>query len=115
MNVAILIVDRNPRWPAFLEQGKEILISLLKNQLAEIKHTGSTAVPGLAAKPIIDIMLGLRQDVRLDACIKPLKQRGYVYIYPNMNPSSPFDDTLRRDQRRLTDNILIHIICMLST
>ncbi len=58
MNVAILIVDRNQRWPAFLEQAKEILISSLKNQLAEIEHTGNTAVPDLAAEPIIDIMFG---------------------------------------------------------
>lgn len=99
MNVTILIVDRDPRWPAFLEQEKEIHISSLKNQLAEIEHTVSTAVPGLAAKPIIDIMLGLHQDVRLDACIKPLKQRGYEYIskYESIFPFRRYFEEISAD------------------
>jgi GrpB-like predicted nucleotidyltransferase (UPF0157 family) len=80
LNAGIRIVDHDPCWPTFFEREKGILVSSLENQLEGIKHIGSTAVPGLAAKPVIDIMLGLKQDVMLDACIEPLKQLGYDYI-----------------------------------
>ncbi len=52
----IEIVDYNPDWANMFEREAESIRKALRNLIAEIQHIGSTAVPGLAAKPIIDIM-----------------------------------------------------------
>ncbi|MBW4689871.1 MAG: GrpB family protein [Komarekiella atlantica HA4396-MV6] len=50
------IVEYNPRWQILFEEEAERIWQLLGNKLVvEIEHIGSTAVPGMAAKPIIDI------------------------------------------------------------
>lgn len=46
----------------------------------EIEHVGSTAVPGLATKPVIDIMPGVAQEAALSRCIRPLQQMSYTYV-----------------------------------
>jgi GrpB-like predicted nucleotidyltransferase (UPF0157 family) len=71
----IEIVDYDPAWPARFAEEFDRLAPLLRD--AEIHHFGSTAVPGLAAKPIIDIV-ALVGD--LDKPIEALvKQAGYQY------------------------------------
>lgn len=47
--------------------------------VAGIHHVGSTAVPGLEAKPIIDILAGVRALDESRACFEPLAQLGYMY------------------------------------
>ncbi len=44
-----------------------------------LEHVGSTAVPGLAAKPIIDILMGFRDETEYEACRTALKQLNYEY------------------------------------
>ncbi|MCX6227488.1 MAG: GrpB family protein [Bacteroidia bacterium] len=52
------IVSYNPGWPILFEEEKELLINTLGHQVAlRTEHFGSTAVPGLAAKPTIDILV----------------------------------------------------------
>lgn len=70
------IVDYDPAWPAVFEAERERLAPLLNG--TEIHHFGSTAVPGLAAKPVID-MITLVTD--LDAPITTLVQ-GAGYQFP---------------------------------
>ena len=54
------IVPYDPSWPAGFEEEANILRRALAAWLAgPIEHIGSTAVPGLAAKPVIDIMAGV--------------------------------------------------------
>lgn len=64
---AIVIVEYDPRWPASFERERVALESVLEPVLVgDVKHIGSTAVPGLAAKPIID-MLAVVSDVEAAA------------------------------------------------
>lgn len=72
----IEIVDYDPRWPGRFIAERDRLALLMPG--AEIHHIGSTAVPGLAAKPVIDIM-ALVAD--LDAPIPALVNDG-CYEYP---------------------------------
>lgn len=74
----IVIVDYDPRWPEkFQEHARIIERALGKNALA-IEHVGSTSVPELAAKPIIDILVVV-QDSALEASYLPaLVEAGYV-------------------------------------
>ena len=51
----IILVDYDPRWPALFEHERAHLSGLLGKDALSIEHMGSTAVPGLAAKPVVDI------------------------------------------------------------
>jgi GrpB-like predicted nucleotidyltransferase (UPF0157 family) len=65
------IVDYDAEWPARFESERERLLPLLPG--AEIHHIGSTAVPGMPAKPVIDLMALVEE---LDAPIAALVERG---------------------------------------
>ncbi len=76
-NAPVEIVENDPAWPAAYAVEHERLAPLLPAAV-QLHHFGSTAVPGLAAKPVID-MIALVDD--LDAPIAALVQRG-GYQYP---------------------------------
>lgn len=79
MPLPIVIVKYDPRWPAMFERERERIRSALGVRAVAIKHIGSTAISGLAAKPIIDILVGVRHVADLDECIGPLTNIGYIY------------------------------------
>ena len=76
----VVILDYNPRWPVLYEEEKNTIIGVIGQKVVEIEHIGSTAVPGLGAKPIIDIMVGVRWLADANECIKPLQSIGYEYV-----------------------------------
>lgn len=76
----IVIVDYDPRWPAQYEAEAGRLRKALGPQLVALEHCGSTAVPGLAAKPVIDLIGALRDLGKTAACIEPLRRLGYTYV-----------------------------------
>ena len=53
----ILIVDYDPQWPELFAREADRIRSVLGRLALRIEHAGSTSVPGLAAKPIIDMLL----------------------------------------------------------
>jgi GrpB-like predicted nucleotidyltransferase (UPF0157 family) len=73
------IVDYDPRWPVTFETLRAYLAGALGNLAAAIEHVGSTAVPGLAAKPIIDIDVLLNSASDLQIAIQRLGSIGYVH------------------------------------
>lgn len=74
------IIDYDPAWPAMFEAERARLEELLAPWLAApIEHVGSTAVPGLAAKPIIDIMAPVRGLAESRDAIEALKALDYHY------------------------------------
>ena len=52
----IIVTEYNPLWSEMFKSESEIIKQILGNNCIEVHHIGSTAVPGLKAKPIIDIM-----------------------------------------------------------
>jgi GrpB-like predicted nucleotidyltransferase (UPF0157 family) len=55
------IVDYDPRWPTFFdEEAKRLRATLDPSLITGLEHFGSTAVPDLSAKPIIDILIAVR-------------------------------------------------------
>ena len=76
----VTIVDYNARWPALYDEEKGRILAAIDPWVADIQHVGSTAVPGLGAKPIIDIMVGRRSLDDARHCIAPLETIGYQYI-----------------------------------
>lgn len=75
----IVIADYDANWSSQYEQEKSRIIDTLGNTVTDIQHIGSTSVPGLAAKPIIDIILGLEKIPPLSTQIVSLETLGYNY------------------------------------
>lgn len=74
----VMLVPHSPDWPARFAAERERLLALFPGVLREVQHIGSTAVPGLPAKPIIDLMAGVDGMETADALIAPLLDAGYV-------------------------------------
>ncbi|HUE70790.1 MAG TPA: GrpB family protein [Pirellulaceae bacterium] len=67
----------SPNWPRLFEQEAARLRELLGAEFVAIHHIGSTAVPGLAAKPIIDLLPMVRQIERVDLLTPAFEAAGY--------------------------------------
>lgn len=76
----VVVVEYNPLWPTLFEEEKARILSLINPWVARVEHIGSTAIPGLGAKPIIDIMVGLRSLDDARHCIPVLETIGYEYV-----------------------------------
>ncbi|WP_244626610.1 GrpB family protein [Bradyrhizobium ivorense] len=78
---AIIVADYDSAWPRMFEQERAKLEEVLGALVVGIEHVGSTAVPGLAAKPIIDLALGVNDLNEAEGrCIAALPALGYSYM-----------------------------------
>jgi|APHig6443717497_1056834.scaffolds.fasta_scaffold53176_2 GrpB-like predicted nucleotidyltransferase (UPF0157 family) len=76
----VFIVPYDPAWPQLFEEEKARILNDIGAYVISIEHMGSTAVPGLAAKPVIDILIGVRSLADSSLFIPPLTARGYEYV-----------------------------------
>ena len=74
----ILLAAYDPAWPGLFAREDQRIRSALGAAAAVVEHTGSTSVPGLAAKPIIDILLVVPDSADEDAYVPALESAGYV-------------------------------------
>ncbi|MET0412502.1 MAG: GrpB family protein [Polyangiaceae bacterium] len=80
MSAPIELVDYDPSWPHKFAAERELLRAVIGSWLAgPIEHIGSTAVPGLRAKPVIDIMAGVASLPASRDAIPALAQLQYEY------------------------------------
>jgi GrpB-like predicted nucleotidyltransferase (UPF0157 family) len=75
----VIVVDYDPNWVATFEALRAQVAGVLGDAASTIEHVGSTAVPGLAAKPIIDIDVLLTSETMLPEAIERLARLGYVH------------------------------------
>jgi len=75
----VIVVDYDPRWPLEYERLRARASAALGDLAIAIEHVGSTAVPGLAAKAIIDMIIVIADDADLPQAIERLGRIGYVY------------------------------------
>ena len=93
----------DPAWPAMFEDEKACLQNILaKDLFLRIEHFGSTAVPGLPAKPVVDILVEVVSLNRIKAQVPPvLEPRGYDYFWrPTSGDTTPpfYAWFIKRDQ-----------------
>ncbi len=79
---SVIIVDYNPRWPILYEEEKYHILEIIGHKVISIEHIGSTAVPGLGGKPIIDIIAGVYQSTDADECVPVLQDLDYKDVMP---------------------------------
>lgn len=92
MQEAVAVVPYNPRWPEVFEQERRHLRACLPAELVKrIEHFGSTAVPGLCAKPIIDMRVEVTSLAETRQRIVPiLEAQGYDYFWrPSFGDDTP--------------------------
>lgn len=83
----IILKEHNPDYKVWYEEEKRRIISKVKPEnLIRISHIGSTAVKGLTAKPIVDILLEIDGDCGVSAIIKVLKTLGWRLMSQEDDP-----------------------------
>jgi GrpB-like predicted nucleotidyltransferase (UPF0157 family) len=78
VNGQILLVDYDPQWPVLFAREAARIRTALGDRVLVIEHVGSTSVPGLAAKPIVDILLVVFDSAEESAYVPPLEAAGYM-------------------------------------
>jgi GrpB-like predicted nucleotidyltransferase (UPF0157 family) len=87
---AIEIVPYDPAWPASYESEAALVLSRLDRVPLRISHMGSTAVPGLAAKPVIDIIMLVGDLDEVHPSIGRLEDTGYSFWRDNPDKTKLF-------------------------
>jgi GrpB-like predicted nucleotidyltransferase (UPF0157 family) len=80
MQTRVIVVPYDPEWPRCFDQERAVLDAVFAGSGAALEHVGSTAVPGLGAKPVIDVMAGLTQLAEAEDRIPALEAAGYEYV-----------------------------------
>ena len=78
-NRAIHVVDYDPEWPNLFQQVRERVWPSIRDVAIAIEHVGSTAVPGLAAKPVLDIDIVIPSRNEIQLAIARLSSLGYSH------------------------------------
>lgn len=74
----IIVVPYDDKWPEMFEAESSLIKTLLGGVAKSIHHIGSTSVPGLSAKPVIDILLEVSNINELDRYNSAMTRAGYI-------------------------------------
>jgi GrpB-like predicted nucleotidyltransferase (UPF0157 family) len=78
---SVKLSEYDPEWPSKFEKEKDFLMNAIGKWLyGSVEHIGSTSVPGLIAKPVIDIMFGVKSLEESRPAINMLVKNGYKYF-----------------------------------
>lgn len=112
----IKLVSFDPIWKALYRDEALRINKKLGNQIIEIQHIGSTAIPNIYAKPIIDIMIGIKNLEENEITIEGLIELGYEYLgeagvperlYFRKRNSSNFNIALCQYKGEIWDNNIL--------
>jgi GrpB-like predicted nucleotidyltransferase (UPF0157 family) len=78
LNKSIIILKYDPCWPELFEREANRICSVLGEKVLLLEHVGSTSVPGLCAKPIIDILLVVADSSNEPSYVSDLEDAGYT-------------------------------------
>ena len=84
----IILSEYNPAWPQWFAEEKVALERLIGEDIVRISHVGSTAVPGLMAKPTVDILLEIAENTDVEALMAVMPP-AYICLYPPTMPTPP--------------------------
>jgi GrpB-like predicted nucleotidyltransferase (UPF0157 family) len=104
VNGSINVVDYDPGWPGRYEREAGAIRGELGDQVVLVEHVGSTSVPGLAAKPIIDVALVVPDPAEEEAYIPGLERAGYRLV---IREPDWYEHRLLR--KRPDDSVNLHV------
>lgn len=90
MDKPVVIEEYTSKWILQFKEEQKIIKNVIGSTAIAIEHIGSTSVEGLSAKPILDIMVGVRDLNDIDAFIEPLKAIGYEHVFHQEFPNRRF-------------------------
>jgi GrpB-like predicted nucleotidyltransferase (UPF0157 family) len=96
----VRLVEYDPAWPSRYEDLAAAIREALGPVAVRVEHVGSTAVPGLAAKPVIDVQVSVASFEPLDEYRAPLESLGYEYR-PDEEPGHRFFGLTDADDMRV--------------
>lgn len=94
------LVEYDPSWPEICARHRDRISRALSDRALQLEHVGSTSVPGLAAKPTIDILLVVQDSADEATYLRAMEDAGYVLRIrePKWNEHRMFRDQDRRAQ-----------------
>jgi GrpB-like predicted nucleotidyltransferase (UPF0157 family) len=104
------VVDYDPEWPKRYERERDRIAAALGEGVVAIEHVGGTAVPGLPAKPVIDIMVGVPDIERAGQAVAGLINLGYQYV-PELESQLP---ERRYFRRGVPETHHVHMVALSS-
>jgi GrpB-like predicted nucleotidyltransferase (UPF0157 family) len=78
LNSTIYLAPYNPAWPSLFTRLAKNIYEVLGDAILLLEHVGSTSIPGLSAKPIIDMVLGVEEASDESSYVEPLEEKGYT-------------------------------------
>jgi GrpB-like predicted nucleotidyltransferase (UPF0157 family) len=78
--LSVELQEYDPTWAELFESERQLLAGIFGSRAVAIEHVGSTSVPGLCAKPIVDVLVGLRELGLSDEEIEAMRALGYEYL-----------------------------------
>ncbi len=78
--VEIVLVGFDPKWAEKFKEEKEAIMERIGKFVLSIDHIGSTAIPNIVAKPVIDILIGIKSLDQSDEIITAMQNVGYEYL-----------------------------------
>lgn len=76
----VTVVDYDANWPLLYQRERQKIADVLQGNCIALYHIGSTSVPGLAAKPVIDIMAAVKSLEKTDEKAAEFEKLGYEYM-----------------------------------
>jgi len=73
----VKLVAHNPKWAEYFSKEKELLFKILGEKIVDLRHIGSTSIPGIPAKPILDILAAVKTLADVEAFTQNLNKVGY--------------------------------------
>lgn len=104
----VFLRDYDPRWPELFEAERARILEALPGLAVRVEHVGSTSVPQLAAKPILDIAVSITDLEEAPMCVVPLEGLGYSYA-PEFEEQLPSRRYFRKDERPLHRTHHVHM------
>jgi len=105
----VIIVPYDENWPKMFAAEKANILSVIGDKHVVVEHIGSTAIPSLSAKPIIDIMVGTKDLTTAESCIKPLETISYEYV-PKLEKDFPRRRYLHKGPNLPNKHFHLHMV-----
>ena len=76
----VRVVPYTPEWARLFAEEKSRLLAVVGSYLLDIQHVGSTSIPGMPAKPILDLAIAVYNFEEARVCIPPIEGLGYEFM-----------------------------------